>query len=115
MITINGTTVTTPRKIQVEIYDVGKASDRNAEGTTLADRVAVKRNLTMEWGPLTNVEISAILTACKPMTYSVIYPDPETGTNKTITCFSGPKSAPVFSYRDSTPFWEGLKMKFNEQ
>ena len=58
MIKVNGTLIKTPpSKVSIGIYDVSKTADRNAEGTILIDRVAVKRKVEMEWGALTNSQI----------------------------------------------------------
>ena len=115
MIKVNGTLIKTPKSFVPGIYDVSKTADRNAEGTILIDRVAVKRKLEMEWGALTNSEISAILSKVTSVFFTVEYPDPETGGNRTITCYVGDRTAPVHKYTGSTPMWEGLKMNFIEQ
>ncbi|MGI6691156.1 MAG: DUF6711 family protein [Christensenellales bacterium] len=115
MINVNGVKIKTPQKLSVGIYDVSKSADRNAEGTILIDRVAVKRKLEMEWGALTNAEISALLSAVTSVFFSVTYPDPQTGGSKTITCYVGDRSIPMLMYRGGVPMWEGLKMNFIEQ
>lgn len=115
MINVNGTAIKTPKKLSVGIYDVSKNADRNAEGTILIDRVAVKRKLEMEWGPLTNAQISALLSAVTSVFFNVTYPDPQTGVNKTITCYVGDRTAPMLMYQNGVPMWEGLKMNFIEQ
>ena len=79
MLKVNGTTIKTPQKMSVGIYDVSKNADRNAEGTIMIDRVAVKRKVECEWGALTNAEMSALLSAVTSVFFSVTYPDPQTG------------------------------------
>lgn len=115
MLKVNGTTIKTPSKLSVGIYDVSKNADRNAEGTILIDRVAVKRKLEMEWPAMTNSEISTLLSAVTAVFFSVTYPDPMTGANKTITCYVGDRTAPVHRMISNVPMWEGLKMNFIEQ
>lgn len=115
MLKVNGTTIKTPRKMKVGIYDVSKDADRNAAGTILIDRVAVKRKIECEWGALTNTEMSALLSAVTSVFFSVTYPDPQTGAAKTITCYAGDRTAPVYREISGTPLWEGLKMNFIEQ
>lgn len=115
MIKVNGTTIKTPQKLSVGIYDVSKNADRNAQGTILIDRVAVKRKLEMEWGALTNAQISALLSAVTAVFFSVTYPDPQTGGDITITCYVGDRTAPVHRMIDGVPMWEGLKMNFIER
>ena len=115
MISVNGTTITTPAKMSVGIYDVSKSADRNAQGDILIDRVAVKRKLEMEWGPLSNSAISTLLGLVTDVFFTVIYPDPLTGAAKTITCYVGDRTAPALKYTSGTPYWEGLKMNFIER
>ena len=114
MLKVNGTTIKTPKRMSVGIYDVSKSEDRNAQGDILIDRVAVKRKVECEWGALTNAEMSALLSACTAVFFSVTFPDPQTGGNKTMTCYVGDRTAPVYKY-NGTPLWEGLKMNFIEK
>jgi hypothetical protein len=100
--------------MSVGIYDVSKSADRNAQGDILIDRVAVKRKLEMEWSALTNAEMSSLLSAVTDVFFSVTFPDPQTGGNKTITCYVGDRTAPVYKY-NGTPLWEGLRMNFIEK
>lgn len=110
---LNSSYVKTPQKLAVKIFDKAAVSD-NAAGEALVDRVATKRQLDIEWGALSNAEISAILALVTDVFFTVKYPDPETGAEKTITCRVTDKSAPI--YRDSgTPVWEGLKLKLVEK
>ena len=111
---IGSSYVKTPKRLTVGIYDVSASADRNAKGEILIDRVAVKRKVECEWGALTNSEISTILGAATDVFFTVKYPDPLTGTEKTITCYVGDRTAPI--YKDSgTPVWEGLKMNLIEK
>jgi hypothetical protein len=112
MIKVNGTDIVTPQKLSVGIYDVAKTADRNAQGDILIDRVAVKRKLEMEWGPLTNNQMSALLSSVTSVFFSVTYPDPQTGAMSTITCYSGDRTAPVYREIGGVFLWAGLKMNF---
>ena len=114
MLKVNGTTIKTPKRMSVGIYDVSKSADRNAQGDILIDRVAVKRKVECEWGALTNAEMSALLSACTAVFFSVTFPDPQTGGNKTMICYVGDRTAPVYKY-NGTPLWEGLRMNFIEK
>ena len=115
MIKINGMTLRSPKSLQANIYDVSKTADRNAEGTMMIDIVASKRKLEIEWGPLTPAQSSAILTAVQSKFFSVTYPDPETGADKTITCYKGDRTSPIMRYTAGVPLWSGLKMSLIEQ
>lgn len=119
MLKINSVTVKTPKKITVGISNIIKNAtsdaERNALGDAMIDRVAVKRKLDCEWGLLTNAEISGILSALTGVFFSVTYPDPETGAEKTITCFVTDKAAPIYRESDGEAQWSSLKIIFNEQ
>ena len=115
MISVNGSPIATPQRCSVGVYDVSKTADRNAQGDILIDRVAVKRKLEMEWGALSNSAISAILSAVTSVFFTVTYPDPQTGSSKTITCYVGDRTAPMLKYTSGTPYWEGLRMNFIEK
>ena len=101
--------------MSVGIYDVSSTADRNAQGLIVIDRVATKRKIEMEWGALTNAEISTLLSAVTDMFFTVTFPDPQTGASKTITCYVGDRTAPVYRETSGVPLWEGLKMNFIEQ
>lgn len=115
MLKVNSTTIRTPKKMSVGIYDVSKTADRNAEGTILIDRAAVKRKIECEWGLLTNAQMSTLLSAVTSVFFTVTYPDPQTGGSKTITCYVGDRTAPVHRVVGGVPVWDGLKMNFIEQ
>ena len=111
---LNSAYVKTPQKLSVGIYDVSSMADRNAAGEILIDRVATKRKIECEWGALTNAEISTILALVTSVFFTVKYPDPQTGAEKTITCYVGDRTAPIYRV-SGTPVWEGLKMNLIEK
>lgn len=115
ILTIAGVDVKDPSVFQVDIMDIDKESERNANGTMQRTRVATKRKLTVEWGPLSNSEISKILKSVKDVFFIVKYPDPYEGTTITKTFYSGDRSAPVLRVRDGVVRWEGLKTNLVEQ
>lgn len=115
MIKIKGTPITTPKKCSVGVYDVSSAAARNAAGDTVIDRVAVKRKIDMEWGPLTNAQISTLLSAVADQYFDVEYPDPVTGAARTIVCYVSERNAPVYKYSGTTPTWESLKLTLIER
>lgn len=115
ILTIAGVAVKSPTTLEVEIQDIDKESERNANGTMQRTRVATKRKLNVEWGALTNAEISKILNAVKDVFFTVTYPDPMTGKNATKTFYVGDRSAPVYRIKSGVPVWEGLKANLIEK
>ena len=115
ILTIAGVDVKNPSVIQVEITDIDKESERNANGTMQRTRVATKRKLTVEWGPLSNSEISKILKAVKDVFFTVKYPDPEEGKTITKTFYTGDRTSPVLRVRNGVIMWEGLSTNLVER
>ena len=115
ILTINGVDVKDPKVLQVDVTDIDKESERNANGTMQRTRVAVKRKLTVEWGPLSNSEISKILNAVSDVFFTVKYPDPVTGGVTTKTFYTGDRTAPVLRVNNGVTRWEGLKTNLVER
>lgn len=115
ILSIAGVEVKDPKVFQVDIQDIDKESERNANGTMQRTRVAIKRKLTVEWGPLSNAEISKILNAVSEVFFTVKYPDPVSGGVTTKTFYTGDRSAPVLRSINGAIRWEGLKANFIEK
>lgn len=115
ILTINKVPVKDPKTLQVEIVDIDKESERNANGTMQRTRIAVKRKITVEWGPLSNSEISTILTAMSSVFFTVKYPDPVAGDKITKTFYTGDRTAPVLKVINGVTRWEGLKTNLVEK
>lgn len=60
---INGVTIKTPKKFTAGIQAVDGDSGRNAKGDMTRDYITTKRKMDLEWGALTDAEISPILKA----------------------------------------------------
>lgn len=115
MLKINGVAIATPKSFKVDIMDLDGESNRNARGELIRDRVAVKRRLECEWGPLTMSESSAILKAVQNVYFQIEYPDPMEGKSITKTFYVGDRSAPMYSNINGNVLWEGLTMNFIEK
>ena len=60
MIKINGVDIATPKTYEATVTDLDGETNRNANGEMIRDRIAVKRKLNLEWGPLTQAEIQTL-------------------------------------------------------
>lgn len=116
MLSINGVAIAAPKSFEVAISDLDGESNRNANGEMIRDRIGVKRKLTLEWPPLTQSEISTLLTAVSGVFFTVTYPDPQEGI-VTKTMYVGDRTAPAYFYDTKTKQvkWQGLKMNFIEK
>lgn len=114
MIKINGVAIATPKVFEPTISDLDGESNRNAKGEMIRDRIAVKRKLSLEWGPLTQSEIAPILNAVSGVFFTVEFPDPQLGViSKTM--YVGDRTSPAYSCIKGVVKWSGLKMNFIEK
>lgn len=116
-LSINGVNVKTPKTFNFGIMDIDGETTRNAAGRMKRDRIATKRRLEMEWGHLSDSEISTILAAVSSEFFSVTYPDARTGGQATRTFYVGDRTAPAYTWVEKLKAykWEGLSMNFIEQ
>ena len=116
MLSINGGAIASPKSLEVTISDLDGESNRNANGELIRDRIGVKRKIALEWAPLTQSEISALLTAVSGVFFTVTFPDPQQGV-VTKTMYVGDRTAPAYVYDKKTKQfkWKGLKMNFIEK
>lgn len=114
MLIINGAVVPTPKAMSISINDIDAETGRNANGTIVRDRVAVKRKIECEWGMLTQDEMQTLLNAVTPVFFSVKYIDPQSGTT-TKTMYVGDRTAPVYNFNNKFKPWSSLKMNFIEK
>ncbi|CAM2948845.1 DUF6711 domain-containing protein [Hathewaya histolytica] len=115
MLKINGLTIVAPKSFKVSINDLDGETTRNARGDLIRDRIAVKRKLECEWGPLKDNEISNLLKVVTSVYFSVEYPDPVEGKRLSKTFYVGDRSAPMYFVKDGVPLWQGLSMNFIEK
>jgi len=115
MITVGGVSISTPSDFSVGVMDLSKA-ERNANGKIIIERIATKRKLEMSWKYLSNASISALLTAISASVFfTVVYPDPLTGSNRSGTFYVGDRNAGMIDYTAGTPRWKDVKFNFIEQ
>lgn len=114
MIKINGVSVKSPKVFDVTINDLDGESERNARGDVMRDRIAVKRTMKCEWGPLTQDQISEILAASYDVFFTLEYPDPLLGI-ATKTVYAGNRTSPVMIKRNGQIMWENLSVTFVER
>lgn len=114
MLSINGVAIATPKVFEVAVSDLDGESNRNANGELIRDRIAVKRKINLEWGPLTQVEIQTLLSSVSSVFFTVTFPDPMSGVI-TKTMYVGDRTAPAYQYINGEVKWQGLKMNFIEK
>ena len=80
----------------------------------IRDRIAVKRKINLEWAPLSQSEISTLLTAVSGVFFTVTFPDPQDGLI-TKTMYVGDRTSPAYQFKNGEVKWSGLKMNFIEK
>ncbi|NME65841.1 hypothetical protein HF846_14690 [Clostridium cadaveris] len=114
MLKINGVAIATPKTYEVTVQDLDGETNRNANGDMIRDRIAVKRKINLEWAPLSQSEISTLLTAVSGVFFTVTFPDPQLGM-VTKTMYVGDRTSPAYQFKNGEVKWSGLKMNFIEK
>lgn len=114
MLKINGVAIATPKSYEVIVQDLDGETNRNANGDLVRDRISVKRKIQLEWPPLTQSEISTLLTAVSSVFFTVTFPDPQLGVI-TRTMYVGDRTSQAYSCINGIVKWSGLKMNFIEK
>ena len=114
MLKVNGVAIATPKTYEISVSDLDGESNRNANGVLIRDRIAIKRKINLEWGPLTQNQISTLLNAVSSVFFTVTFPDPQLGM-ASMTMYVGDRTAPAYTYINGVAKWSGLKMNFIEQ
>lgn len=114
MININGFDVTKyvkPYKVSLQDLD-SDSSVRNVKGEMMRDRIAVKRKIELEFGPLQSDDIRAILGAIAGVFFNVSFIDPLEG-HMTRQMYCGDRTAALYS--SNAELWTGLKFNLIER
>ena len=114
MIQINGVDIPTPTTFQVGIQDVCAYAERTADGDMKREVKTTKRKLDLTYTSLTGANMTALLTAIAPASFTVQYPDPQTGTLTTKTFYCGDRTAGAIDYKGSAIRWKDLKFNLVE-
>lgn len=117
MIKINGVDIAvSPSVFKPTILDFDDAdsSVRTADGTLNRDRIAVKRQIELEFGPIAQDKMAALLQSMKDVFFDVTYPDPMDGT-VTKRMYVGNRPATFAVMDRGVLYWSGLKIILTER
>lgn len=92
------------------IQDIDSSnSGRNAYGSMIRDRVAVKVKWQLSFPPMSQEKLSALLKAVSSESFQFTYPDP-TSSSGVITknCYVGDRTAPLYSLIDGVMLWKNV-------
>jgi hypothetical protein len=110
---INGVDMPTPSDLQWGIQDLSKA-ERNANGTMIIERIATKRKLEISYNYLSRSDLSKVLNAVAPVSFSVTYMDPQTDSMRTGNFYSGDRSVGFLDYYKGIPRYKDVKFNLIE-
>lgn len=86
-----------PKEYTPEIHDVDAATTgRNAAGTMIRDRVAIKHKFNYVFPPLSQADATELLAATKDASFTLTTASPETGAKTNYRVYAGDKSLPVY-------------------
>lgn len=113
MISVNGNQIATPAQLQIGIMDLSKA-ERNANGNLIIERVNTKRKLELSYNYLSASALSTLLNAISATTFSVTYPDAQTGASRTGTFYVGDRTAGAIDFQGGIVRYKDIKFNFIE-
>ncbi len=116
---INGANISAkpkPGGFTVTVMDIdSENTTRSANGTLNRDRVAVKRQIELDFIPLNMSEVSQLLQSMSNPFFEVYYPDPMEGTYVTKTFYVGNRASPAAIEKNGVLLWDGLKITLTER
>lgn len=106
-----------PKVFSVTPLDIdnGESTVRTADGTLNRDRIAVKRQINMEWGLLDWDTVASLLQSMANVFFELYYPDPMEGAYVTKTFYVGNRPTPAAISKDGKIYWSGLKVTLTER
>lgn len=108
---LNITQYVKPYKISLQDLD-SDSSVRNVKGEMMRDRIAIKRKIELEFGPLRSDEIRKILGHVSGVFFNVTFTDPLDG-QITRQMYCGDRNAAL--YDSNKGLWTGLKFNLIER
>lgn len=114
MLIVNGVNMPAPSGMSAVLTDVGANIIRSASGKAVMDRRVAKRRLDLTWAHLSGAELALLLQETQGF-FTVRYPDPMAGTERTMQCCCGEKTTGVLRMQDGAPVWTDVKMSWTER
>jgi|SRR5689334_8974757 len=102
---IGGTTMPTPTEMTLSYMDISKA-DRNAAGRMVLERITTKRKLAITYSYISASDLSTVLNAISPTSYSVMFLDAKTNAFVTTDMYCGDRSVGMISYVNNIPMYK---------
>lgn len=114
MLIVNGANMPAPSGLHVSIADTSGGVTRSASGRAVLDRSVLKRRLDLNWAHLSGAELALLLQETQGF-FTVRYPDPMTGSERSMQCCCGEKTTGMLRMQDGRPVWTDVKMSWTER
>lgn len=116
MIKLNGTDIATPDGYNVGIEDIVDG-ERNANGKLIADKIAQKRKLSLEYTMLKASDYQVIMDIINNnFFFDVEYPDPQVNGLQTGVFYSGGRTSDGILFKNGKiSWWQNVKFNLIEQ
>lgn len=112
---IDGITIATPTELKVGVFRLTKA-ERTASGKMVMEIIAVKRRLDLKWNIIKDTDLKQIMDLLDAKVFhTVTYPDPQTGENTTITCYTGDINMNAFRRIVNSRYYADVSLSLIEQ
>jgi hypothetical protein len=109
--TFKGVATATPYFFSVTLIDQDKEKGtyRNANGYVVRERVrggaVAVRKLSYKFRCLSLADSQTILQAIANASFTCVYPDPYTGTDRSATVYTGDRTCTLLTYESGVPVW----------
>ena len=114
MLTVNGQAVPPPSRLTAAVFDAAGGVSRHAAGNAGRDVSALKRRLELSWAYMAGGDLAALLAAMNGF-FEVVYPEPQTGDARSMTCYCGERTSGVLRMQNGVPLWTDVKMTWTER
>jgi hypothetical protein len=117
MIKINNTMLPiSPSNMAVGIKDIdnSETSVRTADAKLNRDRVAIKRQIKLDFPIMHQSKMSQLLQLVRDEFFEVEYMDPESATLQTKRMYSGDREPEVAFVRNGIYYWKEFKLILTE-
>lgn len=113
MIKIGTVDMPTPSGYTLGIMDIVDA-ERNSQGKMFIELIATKYKIELSWNYLNQADMTKLLDALSPVSFSVTFFDAASNTNKTANFYKSDRSVPMYDYVNNVARYKDFKINLIE-
>jgi hypothetical protein len=80
----------------------------------IIERIATKRKLEIRYSYLTPAQLSSLFTVVSATSFTVEYPDPQTGAQRTGLFYCGDRKCSAMDYKSGVMRWKDISFSLVE-